>query len=64
MSFRGAIVITSPASAVLIVGNTIVTWLWGGFSVDNATSNRFSSLYYLLPFAIAGASPIYSAALY
>ena len=64
MSFWGAIVITSPASAVPKVGNAIVTWLWGGFSVDNATLNRFFSLYYLLPFAIAGVSFIYLAALY
>ncbi|VAH57036.1 unnamed protein product [Triticum turgidum subsp. durum] len=41
MSFWGAIVITSLASAIPVVGDTIVTWLWGGFSVDNATLNRF-----------------------
>lgn len=64
MSFWGATVITSLASAVPIVGNTIVTWLWGGFSVDNATLNRFFSLHYLLPFAIAGASLIHLAALH
>jgi ubiquinol-cytochrome c reductase cytochrome b subunit len=37
MSFWGATVITSLASAIPVVGDTIVTWLWGGFSVDNAT---------------------------
>jgi quinol-cytochrome oxidoreductase complex cytochrome b subunit len=34
------------------VGESIVTWLWGGFSVDNATLNRFFSLHYLMPFVI------------
>jgi quinol-cytochrome oxidoreductase complex cytochrome b subunit len=56
MSFWGAIVITSLASAILVVGDTIVTWLWGGFSVDNATLNRFFSPHYLLPFIIIGAA--------
>jgi len=41
MSFWGATVITSLASAILVVGDAIVTWLWGGFSGDNATLNRF-----------------------
>ncbi|GAU19247.1 hypothetical protein TSUD_199280 [Trifolium subterraneum] len=41
MSFWGATVITSLASAIPVVGDTIVTWLWGGFSVDNATLNRW-----------------------
>ena len=54
MSFWGATVITSLASAIPIVGDSIVTWLWGGFSVDNATLNRFFSLHYLLPFIILG----------
>ncbi|CAN6440672.1 unnamed protein product [Victoria cruziana] len=43
MSFWGATVITSLASAIPVVGDTIVTWLWGGFSVDNATLNHFFS---------------------
>jgi ubiquinol-cytochrome c reductase cytochrome b/c1 subunit len=54
MSFWGATVITNLFSAIPIVGETIVTWLWGGFSVDNPTLNRFFSLHYLLPFMIAG----------
>ncbi len=54
MSFWGATVITNLFSAIPIIGSTIVEWLWGGFSVDNATLNRFFSLHYLLPFAIAG----------
>jgi ubiquinol-cytochrome c reductase cytochrome b subunit len=64
MSFWGATVITSLASAIPVVGDTIVTWLWGGFSVDNATLNRFFSLHYLLPFIIAAASIIHLAALH
>jgi ubiquinol-cytochrome c reductase cytochrome b subunit len=54
MSFWGATVITNLASAVPIIGGAIVEWLWGGFSVDNATLNRFFSLHYLLPFVITG----------
>ena len=64
MSFWGATVITSLASAIPVVGDSIVTWLWGGFSVDNATLNRFFSLHYLLPFIIAGASIAHIAALH
>ena len=64
MSFWGATVITSLASAIPLVGDSIVTWLWGGFSVDNATLNRFYSLHYLLPFIIAGASLVHIAALH
>nr|YP_011017830.1 apocytochrome b [Pseudoceramium tenerrimum]YP_011017831.1 apocytochrome b [Pseudoceramium tenerrimum]WQF69706.1 apocytochrome b [Pseudoceramium tenerrimum]WQF69707.1 apocytochrome b [Pseudoceramium tenerrimum]WQF69742.1 apocytochrome b [Pseudoceramium tenerrimum]WQF69743.1 apocytochrome b [Pseudoceramium tenerrimum] len=56
MSLWGATVITNLVSAVPLIGNSIVTWLWGGFSVDNATLNRFFSLHYLLPFVIAAAS--------
>ena len=54
MSFWGATVITSLFSAIPLVGDAITTWLWGGYSVDNATLNRFYSLHYLLPFMIAG----------
>jgi quinol-cytochrome oxidoreductase complex cytochrome b subunit len=54
MSFHGAVVITNLFGAFPIVGEPITTWLWGGFSVDNATLNRFFSLHYLLPFMIAG----------
>jgi ubiquinol-cytochrome c reductase cytochrome b subunit len=55
MSFWGATVITNLVSAIPVIGTSIVEWLWGGFSVDNATLNRFFSLHYLLPFAIAAA---------
>jgi ubiquinol-cytochrome c reductase cytochrome b subunit len=54
MSFWGATVITNLATAVPIVGVSIAKWLWGGFSIDNATLNRFFSLHYLLPFVIVG----------
>ncbi|TBW34763.1 cytochrome b/b6 [Siculibacillus lacustris] len=54
MSFWGATVITNLFSAIPLVGEPIVTWLWGGFSVDNPTLNRFFSLHYLLPFVICG----------
>jgi len=54
MSFWGATVITNLFSAIPLVGTSVVEWLWGGFSVDNATLNRFYSLHYLMPFVIAG----------
>jgi ubiquinol-cytochrome c reductase cytochrome b subunit len=54
MSYWGATVITNLFSAIPGVGNWIVTLLWGGFSVDNPTLNRFFSLHYLLPFVIFG----------
>ena len=54
MSFWGATVITNLFSAIPFVGSSIVEWLWGGFSVDNATLNRFFSLHYLMPFIIVG----------
>lgn len=54
MSFWGATVITNLFSAIPLVGEPIVTWLWGGFAVDNPTLQRFFSLHYLLPFVIAG----------
>ncbi len=59
MSFWGATVITNLFSAIPGVGASIVEWLWGGFSVDNATLNRFFSLHYLMPFVIAGATVIH-----
>lgn len=54
MSFWGATVITNLFSALPVIGQHIVTWLWGGFSVDNPTLNRFFALHYLLPFVIVG----------
>jgi len=54
MSFWGAKVITNLFSAVPFVGESIVTWLWGGFTVGNPTLNRFYALHYLMPFLIVG----------
>lgn len=56
ISFWGATVITNLASAVPILGNILVQWLWGGFSVDIPTLNRFFSLHFLLPFILVGFS--------
>ncbi|GGG15844.1 cytochrome b [Caldovatus sediminis] len=64
MSFWGATVITNLFSAIPLVGDSIVTWLWGGFSVDNPTLNRFFSLHYLLPFVIVGVVFLHIAALH
>ena len=54
MSLWGATVITNLFGAIPLVGDSIATWLWGGFSVDNPTLNRFFSLHYLIPFLIFG----------
>lgn len=59
MSFWGATVITNFFSAIPVVGKYIVHALWGGFSVDNATLNRFFSLHYLLPFIIAAVAGLH-----
>ncbi len=64
MSFWGATVITNLFSAIPVVGEAIVTWLWGGFSVDNPTLNRFFSLHYLLPFVIVGVVMLHLVALH
>jgi len=64
MSFWGATVITNLFSAIPFIGSSIVEWLWGGFSVGNATLNRFFSLHYLLPFLIAGLVIIHLALLH
>ncbi len=54
MSFWGATVITSMFSAIPKVGQHIVEWLWGGFTVNNPTLNRFFSFHFFLPFVILG----------
>nr|BAD17870.1 cytochrome b [Monochirus hispidus] len=56
MSFWGATVITNLLSAIPYVGNTLVQWIWGGFSVDNATLTRFFTFHFLLPFIVAAAT--------
>jgi quinol-cytochrome oxidoreductase complex cytochrome b subunit len=64
MSFWGATVITNLFSAIPLVGENIVIWLWGGFSVDNPTLARFFSLHYLLPFVIVGVVVLHLVALH
>ncbi|MBT5263293.1 MAG: cytochrome C [Rhodospirillaceae bacterium] len=64
MSFWGATVITNLFSAIPLVGEDIVTLLWGGFSVDNPTLNRFFSLHYLMPFVIVGVVVLHLVALH
>nr|QYC61867.1 cytochrome b [Actinocyclus sp. mgcode 4] len=64
MSFWGATVITSLFTAIPFIGNVIVDWLWGGFTVGNATLNRFFSLHFFLPFALAGLSIVHLALLH
>jgi quinol-cytochrome oxidoreductase complex cytochrome b subunit len=64
MSFWGATVITNLFSAIPVVGDWIVTLLWGGFSVANPTLNRFFSLHYLMPFVIVGVVMVHVLALH
>ena len=64
MSFWGATVITNLFSAIPLVGQHIVTWLWGGYAVDNPTLNRFFSLHYLLPFVIVAVVMLHLVALH
>nr|QPF96668.1 cytochrome b [Luxilus cornutus] len=59
MSFWGATVITNLLSAVPYMGDTLVQWIWGGFSVDNATLTRFFAFHFLFPFVIAGATVLH-----
>nr|YP_009109345.1 cytochrome b [Seriolella porosa]AIW51815.1 cytochrome b [Piaractus sp. HC-2014] len=60
MSFWGATVITNLLSAVPYVGDALVQWIWGGFSVDNATLTRFFAFHFLLPFAIIAATALHA----
>lgn len=64
MSYWGATVITNLFSALPLIGEPIVTWLWGGFSVDNPTLNRFFALHYLLPFVIFAVVMLHVAAMH
>nr|YP_010625489.1 cytochrome b [Notonecta triguttata]WBG94119.1 cytochrome b [Notonecta triguttata] len=59
MSFWGATVITNLLSAVPYLGGELVKWLWGGFSIDNATLTRFFTLHFLLPFIIAALAMVH-----
>ena len=64
MSFWGATVITNLFSAIPLVGESIVTLLWGGFSVDSPTLSRFYALHYLMPFVIIGVVVLHIVALH
>nr|AIE42857.1 cytochrome b [Crenichthys nevadae] len=59
MSFWGATVITNLLSAVPYAGDALVQWIWGGFSVDNATLTRFFAFHFLFPFVIAAATMVH-----
>nr|YP_009058888.1 cytochrome b [Rhodeus lighti]AIM58834.1 cytochrome b [Rhodeus lighti] len=59
MSFWGATVITNLLSAVPYMGDALVQWIWGGFSVDNATLTRFFAFHFLFPFVIAAATVLH-----
>nr|AKH04924.1 cytochrome b [Ancistrus sp. 2b MNRJ42890] len=60
MSFWGATVITNLLSAVPYIGDSLVQWIWGGFSVDNATLTRFFAFHFLLPFAVVAATILHA----
>jgi ubiquinol-cytochrome c reductase cytochrome b/c1 subunit len=64
MSYWAATVITNLFSAIPVVGDKIVTLLWGGFTVGNPTLNRFYSLHYLLPFIIVAVVGLHLLALH
>nr|AGK29795.1 cytochrome b [Hemitrygon bennettii] len=59
MSFWGATVITNLLSALPYIGDTLVQWIWGGFSIDNATLTRFFTFHFLFPFVIAALTMIH-----
>nr|AFU06468.1 cytochrome b [Belonesox belizanus] len=59
MSFWGVTVITNLLSAVPYMGNSLVQWIWGGFSVDNATLTRFFAFHFLFPFIVAGTTIVH-----
>nr|Q508M9.1 RecName: Full=Cytochrome b; AltName: Full=Complex III subunit 3; AltName: Full=Complex III subunit III; AltName: Full=Cytochrome b-c1 complex subunit 3; AltName: Full=Ubiquinol-cytochrome-c reductase complex cytochrome b subunit [Dipodomys elephantinus]AAY23217.1 cytochrome b [Dipodomys elephantinus] len=59
MSFWGATVITNLLSAIPYIGTDLVEWIWGGFSVDKATLNRFFAFHFILPFIIAATAMVH-----
>nr|ABY80858.1 cytochrome b [Lepidophyma smithii] len=59
MSFWGATVITNLLSAIPYIGTTMVQWIWGGFSVDNATLTRFFTFHFILPFIIIATAALH-----
>nr|ARS00847.1 cytochrome b [Salminus brasiliensis] len=60
MSFWGATVITNLLSAIPYIGDQLVRWIWGGFSVDNATLTRFFAFHFILPFLIVAATAVHA----
>jgi len=64
MSLWGATVITNLMSAIPWVGQDIVEFIWGGFSVNNATLNRFFALHFVLPFVLAALALMHLIALH
>jgi len=64
MSLWGSVVITNLLSAIPFIGEDIVQWVWGGFSVGNPTLNRFFSFHYLLPFILAALAVVHLIALH
>lgn len=64
LSFWGATVITNLISAIPYIGQDVVEWVWGGYSVSNATLNRFYSFHYLLPFILAALAVVHIIALH
>jgi len=64
ISFWGATVITNLLSAIPWIGKDLTEFIWGGFSIDNATLNRFFSLHYLIPFVLAALAVIHIIALH
>nr|QHR83553.1 cytochrome b [Coleonyx variegatus peninsularis] len=59
MSFWGATVITNLLSAIPYIGTNLVQWIWGGFSVDNATLTRFFTFHFLLPFIVTATAALH-----
>nr|YP_010586493.1 cytochrome b [Pseudoneureclipsis sibuyana]UZZ44294.1 cytochrome b [Pseudoneureclipsis sibuyana] len=53
MSFWGATVITNLLSSIPYIGNNLTYWMWGGFSINNATLNRFFSFHFIMPFILS-----------
>ena len=64
MSYWGATVITNMFSAIPVVGDSVVTWLWGGFGVASPTLTRFYSLHYLLAFVLVAVVLLHIAAIH
>jgi ubiquinol-cytochrome c reductase cytochrome b/c1 subunit len=64
MSYWGATVITSMFAAIPVVGDAVVTWIWGGFGVDSATLTRFYSFHYLLLFVLVAVVLLHIAAIH